>query len=389
MSPKAVVFGTVVLDLVGFGIVIPLLPFYAEEHGATPVQVTLLMAVYSLAQFLCAPLWGQWSDRVGRRPVMLASIACTALALAAFAASTTLWMLFLCRALHGAMTANVSTAQACMADLTSREDRAAGMGLVGAAFGLGFTVGPFVGGYFAQWGTATPIWIAAACSALNLALAWRFLPETRHPASAPQRRRVSPAGLVSILGRPGLGGLVGLAAVQVVAFAMLESTFSLFAEHVHGLTARTVGEVFGVAGIVGIAIQGGLVGRIRAAIGERAMAGGGLALLALGVAVLPLAGKGAPLYATFAVIAAGQSLATPALQALISRGAGADEQGEVLGASQAMSALARVVGPAAAGPLFASVGPAAPSWTAAALLGMAAIASVPATARAARVSVER
>lgn len=170
---------------------------------------------------------------------------------------------------------------------------------------------------------------------------------------------------------------------------MLESTFSLFAEHVHGLTARTVGEVFGVAGIVGIAIQGGLVGRIRAAIGERAMAGGGLALLALGVAVLPLAGKGAPLYATFAVIAAGQSLATPALQALISRGAGADEQGEVLGASQAMSALARVVGPAAAGPLFASVGPAAPSWTAAALLGMAAIASVPATARAARVSVER
>lgn len=185
MSPKAVVFGTVVLDLVGFGIVIPLLPFYAEEHGATPVQVTLLMAVYSLAQFLCAPLWGQWSDRVGRRPVMLASIACTALALAAFAASTTLWMLFLCRALHGAMTANVSTAQACMADLTSREDRAAGMGLVGAAFGLGFTVGPFVGGYFAQWGTATPIWIAAACSALT----WRWRGAScRRRGTRPRRR---------------------------------------------------------------------------------------------------------------------------------------------------------------------------------------------------------
>jgi DHA1 family tetracycline resistance protein-like MFS transporter len=344
------------------------------------------MSVYSLAQFLCAPLWGQWSDRSGRRPIMLVSIACTALSLAAFAASTTLWMLFVCRALHGAMTANVSTAQACMADLTSREDRAAGMGLVGAGFGLGFTIGPFVGGYFAQWGTAAPIWLAAGLSAINLVLAWRFLPETRHPSSAAQRPRVSFAALGDTLRRPGLGDLVGLAAVQVVAFAMLESTFSLFAEHEHGLTARTVGEMFGIAGLVGIVIQGGLVGRIRAAMGERSMATAGLAVLALGVAVLPLAPRGPALYAAFAVLAAGQSLATPALQALISRAAGADEQGQVLGCSQAMSALARVLGPAAAGVLFSRAGHAAPAWVAAVLLAGAALASVPATARAAAFS---
>ena len=157
MKPILVVFLTVVLDLVGFGIVIPLLTFYAESFHATPLQVTLLMACYSLAQFVAAPFWGQLSDRVGRRPVMLASIALTATMLAGFAASRALWMLFLFRTLHGAMTANISTAQACMADLTTSENRAKGMGLIGAGFGIGFTLGPFIGGELGQVDLTRPL----------------------------------------------------------------------------------------------------------------------------------------------------------------------------------------------------------------------------------------
>ena len=172
----------VVLDLVGFGIVIPLLTFYAEEYGAGPVAVTLLMAVYSLAQFLMAPVWGALSDKYGRRPIMLFSIGMAAVCLAGFAWAESLVMLFVFRTLHGAAAANISTAQACVADVTTPENRAKGMGLIGAAFGFGFTVGPFIGGELSVHGLAAPIWFAAGLAALNfvLALAWPRRPQARH-----------------------------------------------------------------------------------------------------------------------------------------------------------------------------------------------------------------
>jgi len=173
------VLGAVVLDLVGFGIVIPLLTFYAEEYGAGPVAVTLLMAVYSLAQFLMAPVWGALSDRFGRRPIMLFSIGMATICLAGFAWAESLVMLFVFRTLHGAAAANISTAQACVADVTTPENRAKGMGLIGAAFGFGFTVGPFLGGELSVHGLAAPIWFAAALSALNFVAAVVWLKETR------------------------------------------------------------------------------------------------------------------------------------------------------------------------------------------------------------------
>jgi MFS family permease len=377
-----VVFLTVVLDLVGFGIVIPLLTFYAEKFDATPTEVTLLMACFSLAQFFVAPLFGQLSDRVGRRPVLVGSIGMTALMLAGFASARSLWVLFLFRTLHGAMTANVATAQACMADLTTPENRAKGMGLIGAGFGIGFTIGPWMGGELARYSLETPIWVAAGLSALNFLFALAMLPETRHAGSDRSRRTISPMALVHALGDSVVGLCILLNFVQIFAFALMESTFTLFAEHAHGMRAMDVGRMFGLVGVIGIVVQGGLIGRLVKRHGERPMVTTGLVLLCGGLAVMPFAARGLPLSLDFAVVAVGQALANPSLQALISRGAGAGEQGSVLGSSQSMGALARATGPALGGMLFSRVSIQAPFLFSALLLALGAALSIPATARA-------
>lgn len=380
--PLLVVFFTVVLDLVGFGIVIPLLTYYAESFEASPEQVTWLMAVYSIAQFVAAPLWGQLSDRVGRRPVMLLSIALTAVMLSGFASATSLVALFVFRTLHGAMTANISIAQACVADLTTPENRAKGMGLIGAGFGLGFTIGPFLGGELSQISLSTPLWLAAGLSAVNFLLAVVFLPETRHAGSTAHHRPINPAALLGALRSRAVGLLVLLVFLQVFAFALMESTFTLFAEHTHGIGARDVGRLFGVVGIIGIVVQGGLIGRLVKRFGEAPLVPVGLVFTAAGVAMLPFAPPGWALYLTFSSIAVGQGLTNPSVQGLISRGAAATEQGSVLGSSQSMSALARATGPAIGGLLYARISPASPFLVAAALLVVGIALAFPATARA-------
>lgn len=359
---------TVLLDLLGFGIVIPLLAFYAQEFQAGPVEIGLLMACYSLAQFLFAPLWGAVSDRVGRRPVMLVSIAATALCLAGFASANTLWMLFLFRTLHGMATANISTAQACVADLTTLENRARGMGMIGAAFGIGFTVGPFVGGELSRYGLAFPIWVAAGLSAVNLVLAWFMLPETRRPDSEQRHRPISPTAFLTVMRHPVVGLCVTLTFVNTVAFALMEAMFNVFAEDAWGLDAQSVGRMFGVSGLVTVLVQGGLIGRLVKRWGEARLLPVGLAILCLGLIALPYAPPAAWMMVAFSVIAIGQSIANPSLQSLISRGTRADEQGFVLGTNQSLSALGRVVGPAMAGPIYQYVSPKAPFLTSATLL---------------------
>jgi DHA1 family tetracycline resistance protein-like MFS transporter len=373
----------VFLDLVGFGIVIPLLTFYAETFDASPMQVTLLMACYSLAQFLFAPVWGAVSDRFGRRPVMLFSIAATALGLAGFAASTALWQLFLFRTLHGMATANISTAQACVADLTPPEKRAMGMGLIGAAFGVGFTVGPWVGGELSAWGFATPIWFAAGLSALNFVLALAMLPETRPATTGPafRTRSIRPGAFFEVLQHPVVGLCVLLTFVLTSAFGMMESTFTLFAEHVRELTAAHVGRMFGVAGVVMILIQGGLIGRLVKRFGEEKLLPVGLVIMAIGLALLPLAPPTVPMVLVFCLMAIGQGVSNPSLQSLISRGTSEHEQGFVLGTNQSLSALARVAGPVAGGALYASVGPAAPFFVGAVVVALSVGLSVVAIRR--------
>ncbi len=359
---------TVLLDLLGFGIVIPLLAYYAETFQAGPVEIGLLMACYSLAQFLFAPLWGAVSDRVGRRPVMLISVAATAICLAGFASASALWMLFLFRTLHGIATANISTAQACVADLTTPENRAKGMGMIGAAFGIGFTVGPFVGGELSRFGLAFPIWVAAGLSALNFVLAFFLLPETRRPDSEERKRPISPAAFLTVLRHPVVGLCVALTFLNTVAFALMEGMFNVFAEDAWGLTAMDVGRMFGISGLITVIIQGGLIGRLVKRYGEARLLPAGVLVLAVGLALLPFAPPMAAMMVVFSIIAVGQSISGPSLQSLISRGTKAEEQGFVLGTNQSLSALARAVGPASGGLIYAHIAPSAPFLTAAALL---------------------
>ena len=358
----------VFLDLIGFGIVIPLLTFYSEEYGASPMQVTLLMAVYSLAQFTFAPLWGALSDRVGRRPVLLASIAATVVCLSGFAAADTLWLLFLFRTLHGACAANISTAQAAVADLTPPDKRAVGMGLIGAAFGVGFTLGPFLGGELSIYGYNAPIWLAAGLSMLNLALAFFLLPETRHPGSTTRPRPLSPTAFLQVMRHPVVGLCVALTFVLTISFAIMESSFTLFAEHVRGLGAVEVGRMFAIAGVVMILVQGGLIRPLVKRFGEAPLVPTGIALLAAGLAVLPLAAPFGPMVTIFVLMAIGQGISGPSLHAMISRGTDAAEQGFVLGTNQSMSALARGIGPALAGLLYEDISPSAPFFFSAAIL---------------------
>jgi|AMFO01.1.fsa_nt_gi Arabinose efflux permease len=356
---------TVFLDLLGFGIVIPLLTFYAEQYNASAIDVTLLMACYSLAQFLMAPVWGALSDRYGRRPILLFSVGASAVCLSGFAAANTLWLLFLFRTLHGACAANISTAQAAVADLTPPEKRAMGMGLIGAAFGVGFTLGPWIGGELSRFGYAAPIWLAAGLAVLNFVMALAMLPETRgirgdaEPTNRAQRT-LNPKRFLRVIGHPVVGLCVVLTFVTTFAFGMMESTFTLFAEHLRDLDAPTVGRYFGVAGLVMIIVQGGLIGRLVKRFGEAPLVPVGLLLLALGLAALPFAPPPLAMVSVFVLIAIGQGISSPSLNALISKGTSPDEQGFVLGANQSMSALARVIGPATAGLLYAKLAPQAP-----------------------------
>lgn len=373
-SPLLVIFFTIFLDLLGFGIVIPLLPFFAKELGASGVEIGLLMTAYSGMQFLFSPIWGRISDRVGRRPVLLASIGANVVAMLLFAASTNLWFFFLARAFAGMCNANIGTAQAYIADVTTAETRAKGMGLFGAAFGLGFVLGPAFGGLLARYGLAAPALAAAALSALNLLLAWRLLPESLSPAlraEASARRGSRLQTLKDSLGHPFLPILFLLFFLTTTSFAQLETTFALFTEARFAYSVRENGYLFAFIGVMLAAVQGGLVHPLRRRIGEAGMLLGGTTALMAGLLLLTRMHSLTGLLGACALLAVGYGVASPALSSLVSRQAPASDQGRILGLNQSMGSLARVVGPLLAGVVFDYGGEAAPFFSASAILFIA------------------
>ena len=381
-SPLAVVFLTVFLDLVGFGIVIPLMPLYAERFGAGPVAVTWLLAVYSLMQFFLAPWWGRLSDRVGRRPVLLVGIAGSALSYLAFGLAGSLGMLFAARIVNGAMGANVGVAQAYIADVTPPAERARGMGMIGAAFGLGFIFGPAIGGLLSRIDPAAPFLGAAALAAANGVLAYFRLPESLPAhvrATIPRRQAGLGARLRTLVASPPvLRGLYAVSFITTLGLAGMEATLSLWADRRWGLSQEAVGYGFAAMGVVAALAQGLMVGRLVRRVGERRAALLGLAVAAVGMACIPLAPSPAWVLAAAALFAVGQGATVPSVSAMISRQGGPAEQGRVLSASQSLSAAARVAGPWWAGIAFAHVGISVPYLAAAALalvaLGVLAVA---------------
>jgi MFS transporter, DHA1 family, tetracycline resistance protein len=375
-SSLGILFVTVFIDLVGFGIVIPLLPLYAEQFGAGALTVTALVAVYSLMQFLFAPWWGQLSDRVGRRPVLLVGLFGSAASYLLFGLAGSLATLFVARMLAGVAGANVGVAQAYVADVTLPADRARGMGLIGAAFGLGFIFGPVIGGLLAPYGAGTPFLAAAGLALVNGLVALRALPESK-PAMG--GTRVIQAGIAARwrtlvqLGRSRrlVWSLFTAFLLLTLAFAALEATLSIWAARRWDFSPSEVAYLFAYLGVLVTLVQGGLVGRLARRFGERPLALAGMVAFALGLAGIAISPTLPALAVALALLAVGQGLAGPALSALISRAASAEDQGRVLGISQSLSALGRVIGPLWGGFAYARIGIGAPYLSGAAIVMLA------------------
>lgn len=369
-SPMAVLFLTVTLDLVGFGMVVPLMPLYAERLGASGAAIAWLMASYSLMQFAFAPLWGRLSDRVGRRPVLLISIAGHAASLLGFALATTYTGMLVSRLLAGACTANLAVASAYVADSTDAAGRARGMGTIGAAFGLGFVIGPFFAGELSVYGPAAPALVAAALAASNWILAAAFLPESHPPGRRQKLQNARAPWWQERLGvlrlAPQLWPLFSLTFLQVCGFAMMEMALVLFVERRFGFVAGDSGRLLAYIGLVLVVVQGGLLGPLVRRAGEARLIRVGLVCMASALVALPAVrhGQVGALLGVLALLGFGQGMVGPCLSSSLSRAVPAGSQGAALGLSQSLGALARTVGPAAAGPLFDAGGEGAPLYAA-------------------------
>lgn len=362
-SPLIVIFTTVLIDLIGFGIVIPVLPFYAEGtiFNATPRTVGILFASYSVMQLIFAPILGSLSDKYGRRPVLFLSIIGTGIGFLVLGFATTLWMLFVGRILDGITGGNISTAQAYIADITTRENRAKGMGLIGAAFGMGFVFGPAIGGILSRWGIHVPFLFAATMCFANAILLYFRLPETITPGNPARNKAAGGRSLrqmIDSLKQPRLAFVLVIYFLFIVAFSIMTTSFSLYTMFRFGYDAQHTGYLFAYVGIIAVIIQGGMIGRLVKRFGEVPLVIVGAFCFAISLFAVPFvspaAGGLAALLVGGGVFSAGNSLATPALASLASKSVGQNEQGTVLGVTQSVASLARAVGPTIAAILIAS-----------------------------------
>ncbi|MCU0270904.1 MAG: MFS transporter [Acidimicrobiales bacterium] len=395
------IWTTVAVDLVGFGIVLPILPLYAEDFGASSLTIGLLVASFSVAQLVMAPFMGRLSDRYGRKPVLLVSLFGTALGSLLTGLAGSVALLFVGRIVDGASGASVSVAQAAAADLAPPRERARLMGLLGAAFGLGFVAGPAIGALAALAGPRLPFFLAAALAFVNALVAIRRLPET-HPRRLPATEAaeldgervdelpcLDGAGLAepahldhhpppvdgpTLADRSAVLRLIGLAFVGLVGFSGFEATFALLGEERFGLELASTAAVFAGIGLALVAVQGGLVGPVTRRLGEASTLRAGFAANAVGFVLLSTDLGWPGLVVALALLVVGQGLITPTLSSAVAGRAGA-QRGRWLGWQQSAGGVARVIGPVAAGALF-GVGVGVPSLVAAAL-AVAALLLVP------------
>jgi DHA1 family tetracycline resistance protein-like MFS transporter len=341
--PLVIIFLTIFVNLIGFGIIIPLLPFYAETFGASPLAVGLLFAVFSISQLVAAPALGDISDRYGRRPVLIFSLAGTVASFVMLAVAHSLAMLFLARIVDGLSGGNISTARAYVADITEPQDRARAYGLIGAAFGLGFILGPALSGILAKISYTAPIWAAAAITLVATAVAWAWLPETVHRAHAgvgnPFRY------LPELLGRPVLRRILAIDFVYWVAFSIFQTTFALYAQRRFGFDVPQTGYFFTGFGVLGAVLQGAFIRPVVRRLGDKATFMVGLGCAAVGLLAAAFAGSVAGLIVALVPLAFGVGFGHPTVASLVSRGGRGDEQGRVQGAASALESLGRTVGP--------------------------------------------
>ena len=355
-SPLLVIFITVFIDLVGFGIVIPVLPYYAEgtRFGATPREVGLLFASYSVMQLIFSPVLGRLSDKYGRRPILLISLMGTCLGFLILGFATTLTMLFIGRIIDGISGGNISTAQAYIADITTKENRAKGMGLIGAAFGLGFVFGPAIGGILSRWGINVPFLFAGGLAFANVILLYFLLPETVTPDHPARVSAASGRGwkqLIEALRQRQLAFVLMIYFLSIVAFSIMTAVFSLFMMFRLGYDPWHSGWIFAFVGIISALIQGGLIGKLVKRFGEPVLVIAGGFLFTVSLFLSPFVGPTLGLLGILSICAMssiGNALTAPSLSSLGSKSASASQQGSVLGVMQSVASLARAVGPSIA-----------------------------------------
>jgi MFS transporter, DHA1 family, tetracycline resistance protein len=389
------VFLIVFIDLMGFGVVIPLLPLYGDLYHPSPTVFGLLMATYSLMQFISAPIMGRFSDHYGRKPILLLSMAGTVMGYILFGFQNTLLLLFVARAVNGIAGGNVATAQAVIADVTKPEERARGMGLIGAAFGLGFIFGPAIGGVANQYfGQRAPGFFAAGLSFLALLLTAFALPETWPPERRGERPVGARRGWFSVkrmgqaLRHPQIGLLLVIFFLATFAFANFESTFALFLNGRLKLDTAHTMYFFVFVGILAAFIQGGLIGRLVKRFGERKLILTGALLLIPGYLLVLVAHSVPQLMVYLVFLAMGAGFTNPALSSLVSRLSTAEEQGGILGIYQSMSSLARITGPFWGVFAFKEFGDTVPYATAAGVACVVAVLAWVVLARARRAEQE-
>jgi len=376
------VFLVVLVDLIGFGIVLPLLPFYADQFGVSALMTGILFSVYSLAQFFVSPFWGQLSDRIGRRPVMLISTAGAAFSYILFAVSHSFWLLLISRMAAGIMAGNISAAQAYVADVTTPENRAKGMGLIGAAFGIGFVLGPAIAtflvhpvwsgwleslgllswaNFIQQYPYAAPGYVAAFLSVLSFLLVFFHLPESRTERSIPQTGKPARFMLLtqkfwSNLSRDDENQQVPLLLISLGLLSFGQSSlygvFPLFCQMRFSMLPKDVGVLYIAMGFVAVLVQGGLIRVLVKKFQEEHLFLCGNILMVMGLAALPFATSQGLLTLFLMIMTLGASLSVPMLTSLVSKHAPLDHVGATLGASQGMAGLGRVIGPAWGGALY-------------------------------------
>jgi DHA1 family tetracycline resistance protein-like MFS transporter len=341
--PLLVIFLTILVNLIGFGIIIPLLPFYAETFGASPLAIGLLFASFSVCQLIASPLLGHWSDRWGRRPILIFSLIGTVVSFVMLALAHSLALLFVARVVDGLSGGNITTARAYIGDVTTEENRARAFGMLGAAFGLGFIIGPGLGGLFARISYTAPIWAAAIITVVATVLAWLWLPETVHRVHAVAG---SPWRALRDLGhRPALRLLFTIDFLYWGSFAVYQTTFALFGERRFGFDATHIGYLLSAFGFLWVVVQGGFVGAVVRRIGERRTLTIGLLFAAVGWGGSAMTHSLPVFIALLVPGAIGIGFCNPSLTSLVSGAAGRHEQGRVQGAAGALESLGRTLGP--------------------------------------------
>jgi DHA1 family tetracycline resistance protein-like MFS transporter len=372
--PLLVIFLTIFVNLVGFGIIIPLLPFYAETFGASPFVIGLLFAIFSVGQLIAAPILGDLSDRYGRRPVLILSLAGTVVSFVMLALANSMTMLFLARLVDGLSGGNISTARAYVADVTAPGDRARAYGLIGAAFGLGFVLGPAISGLLSRYSYTAPIWAAAGITMVAMALAIFWLPESAHRVAAgtgaPFRN------LALMLRRPGLRRVLAIDFGYWFAFAVFQTTFALFVARRFGFDAPQTGYVFASFAVLGAAVQGLLIRPIVQRLGDKGTFIVGLLLTSLGLVAAAFTHSVALFIVALVPLALGIGFGHPTMTSLVSRAARGDEQGRVQGAASMMESLGRAMGPLWGSASLQRFGEAMPYVSAAGLLILALFLSL-------------